>query len=290
MSYNLVDPTTGDLTRVAGGTLYADLPIGSWIKNDMDTLPSGFLKEGDAISQSEYPELYAKYGSTVPYKADTSELSDYSTPITFEQITTGYTMPYDGVLNIGANSTAGSTIAYVTVNGVNVVNLGTTSYTGTFVRFRKGDLVKANNIVSNNYVLKVAYYKKSLIVKAKHVAVPADFMNAVVETNSYSTDETVVGRWIDGKPIYRKVIVSTFGLSPGSSKTLTLSNFGVNNVETPISSTIISSDGGYLGVRNVNVLTSFKTTVVDIVITSSGYSLGSGEQKIILEYTKTTDA
>lgn len=26
----------------------------------------------------------------------------------------------------------------------------------------------------------------------------------------YSTDETVVGKWIDGKPIYRKVFMSTF--------------------------------------------------------------------------------
>lgn len=191
MSYNLVDPTTGDLTRVAGGTLYADLPIGSWIKNDMGTLPSGFLKEGDVISQSEYPELYAKYGSTVPYKADTSELSDYSTPITFEQITTGYTMPYDGVLNIGANSNASSVIANVTVNGELIVNIGTTSYTSTFVRFRKGDVIKVNNIVSNNYVLKVAYYKKSLIVKAMSASLPFDFTEYVRNQNLLSDLENI---------------------------------------------------------------------------------------------------
>lgn len=108
------------------------------------------------------------------------------------------------------------------------------------------------------------------------------------DMNVYSTEEKIVGTWIDGKPIYRKVIVTTFGLPSDGRKTLTLSNFGVNNVETPISSTIISSDGGSLGIRDINVLTSFKPTALDIA-TTSGYSLNSGEQKIILEYTKTTD-
>lgn len=127
--------------------------------------------------------------------------------------------------------------------------------------------------------------KTNELVKVAGNAANADLK----DMNVYSTEEKIVGTWIDGKPIYRKVIVSTFGLPSGGRKTLTLSNFGVNNVETPISSTMISSDGGYLGVRDVNILTSFKTTDLDIVITSSGYSLGSGEQKIILEYTKTTD-
>lgn len=43
MSYNLVNPTTGDLTRVAGGTLYADNPIGSIIPFGSSTIPSGYL-------------------------------------------------------------------------------------------------------------------------------------------------------------------------------------------------------------------------------------------------------
>lgn len=173
------DKTTGELTKIAGGTLYADLPIGSWIKNDMSSLPTGFLKAGDTISPTEYPELYAKYGSTVPYKADKSELSDYSQPITFEQITAGYTMPYDGVMNIGANSTSGSTIAYISINNSRIVNIGAASYTGSFVEFRKGDVVRAHDITTNNYILKVAYYMKSLIVKAKNVGVPTNFSDAI---------------------------------------------------------------------------------------------------------------
>ena len=36
-------------------------------------------------------------------------------------------------------------------------------------------------------------------------------INDVYQNNVYSTDETVVGKWIDGKPIYRKVINSICG-------------------------------------------------------------------------------
>ena len=116
-------------------------------------------------------------------------------------------------------------------------------------------------------------------------------IDKIAETsgNMYSTEETIVGTWIDGKPIYRKVITSTFGLSTSGSKTLTLSNFGVNNVETPISCTLISSDGGYLGIRPNSIVATFKLNVVEVVVISSQWSLRSGEQKIILEYTKTTD-
>ena len=107
---------------------------------------------------------------------------------------------------------------------------------------------------------------------------------------SYSTNEQLIGgTWIDGKPIYRKVIVSTFGLSGGSDKKITLSNFGVNNVETPISCTFISDNGGTVAIRNEGgVYASFFIDAIT-VHTMSGWTLSSGTQKIIIEYTKTTD-
>ena len=174
MSYNLVNPTTGDLTRVAGGTLYADLPIGSWIKNDMDTIPSGFLKEGDTISQTLYPELYAKYGSTVPYRADKSELSEYESINLSNQVT----MQYDGFLSVSASSSARN----IYVNNVRIASaspVGDIDGSGS-IAFKKGDIVRLSNYY--NGCAHVAYYKKSLIVKAKHVGIPADFIDAVNES------------------------------------------------------------------------------------------------------------
>lgn len=199
MALYKVDSDTADLTKVAGGTLYADLPIGSWIKNDMATIPSGFLKVGDTISQSEYPELYAKYGATVPYRADTSELDSYSTNVSYSMLSSssGYKMLYDGFMEIrmqGASGQAGPT-ATLTVNNSIVMQCGNyqdgSRRTQLFF-FRKGDVLKITNGSSSSFECKIAYYKKSLIVKAKQTPVPADFMDAVDDAMNSVDFATIV--------------------------------------------------------------------------------------------------
>lgn len=188
MALYKVDSDTADLTKVAGGTLYADLPIGSWIKNDMATIPSGFLKVGDTISQSEYPELYAKYGSTVPYKADKSELDSYSTNVSYSMLSSssGYTMLYDGFIEIRMQGSSGqaSPVSTLTVNNSTIMQCGNYNdgarKTQSFF-FRKGDVLKVANANSSSFECKIAYYKKSLIVKAKQTPVPVDFMYAVYD-------------------------------------------------------------------------------------------------------------
>lgn len=177
MSVNKVN-SDGSLSRVAGGTLYADLPIGSWVKNDSNTIPSGFLKAGDSISQTLYPELYAIYGSTVPYKADTSELSDWEEVSNVSSVTA----LYDGYM-----SCTGYHLAYyVKVNDVVIGREQTVSNGHANLSFpiKKGDVVGFYNSNDNSSISlspMVAYYKKSLIVKAKQVAVPADFLAKVDE-------------------------------------------------------------------------------------------------------------
>lgn len=193
MSVNKVN-SDGSLSRIAGGTLYADLPVGSWVKNDSNTIPSGFLKAGDTISQTLYPELYAMYGSTVPYKADTSELSDYETitlPTTPE---TAMTMPYDGfyiLANYGVVD-----VHHIYLNGVEI-SMGTTGSAGTgastssTIPFKKGDTMYRINTYSSTLREHVAYYKKSLIVKAKQVAVPFDVAEYIRNQNVLSGIEVV---------------------------------------------------------------------------------------------------
>lgn len=189
MALYKVDSDTADLTKVAGGTLYADLPIGSWIKNDMATIPSGFLKVGDTISQSECPELYAKYGSTVPYRADKSELDSYSTSVSYSMLTSssGYTMLYDGFIEIRMQGSSGqaSPVSTLTVNNSTIMQCGNYNdgarKTQSFF-FRKGDVLKVANANSSSFECKIAYYKKSLIVKAKQTPVPVDLTDAVNES------------------------------------------------------------------------------------------------------------
>lgn len=191
MALYKVDSDTADLTKVAGGTLYADLPIGSWIKNDMATIPSGFLKVGDTISQSECPELYAKYGSTVPYKADTSELSEYET---FTITTSNKEVNYDGILIVNFNPSSSQLFnGTVSVNNVVIGNVSSSGgqQQAVTVEIKKGDNVKYAGSNTGTVTGKIAYYKKSLIIKAKHTPVPADFMNAVDDAISDTTVDTV---------------------------------------------------------------------------------------------------
>ena len=64
MSVNLVDKTTGDLTTIAGETLWADSPIGSILPYGGTSAPSGwFLCQGQAVSRTTYSELFAVIGT-----------------------------------------------------------------------------------------------------------------------------------------------------------------------------------------------------------------------------------
>lgn len=111
-------------------------------------------------------------------------------------------------------------------------------------------------------------------------------LGTLAKEEIYSLEEVKTNKvWIDGKPIYRKVIVSTFSISDGSSKAIPLNN----NIETPISCTFISNNGGEsLGVRNYGTIVDYFPTGLTIY-TETGWALASGEHIIILEYTKATD-
>ena len=65
MALYKVDSDTADLTKVAGGTLYADNPIGSILPYGGAIAPSGwFICQGQAISRSNYAELFNVIGTT----------------------------------------------------------------------------------------------------------------------------------------------------------------------------------------------------------------------------------
>ena len=64
MSYNLVDPTTGDLTRVAGGGF--SIPVGTLIQQYKKKPISGYLYcDGSTFDENKYPALYMYLGTNV---------------------------------------------------------------------------------------------------------------------------------------------------------------------------------------------------------------------------------
>lgn len=64
MSFNKVN-NDGSVTRVAGGTLYADAPVGAIIPYGGTTAPDGFLLcQGQAVSRTTYAELFKVIGTS----------------------------------------------------------------------------------------------------------------------------------------------------------------------------------------------------------------------------------
>ena len=119
---------------------------------------------------------------------------------------------------------------------------------------------------------------------------PTYFMKNTYSADSvYSTDEMIIGRWIDGKPLYRKVIQGNI-----TSKDQSL--FVVNeNVKTMISIYGYDSPDGiyyfpfnYTQDGSTQKAIFYKKDTDTIEFRSN--SSGSGEVfVVILEYTKTTD-
>lgn len=65
MSVNLVNQTDASLAPIAGGTLYADEPIGAILPFGGSTVPNGFLLcNGAAVSRTTYVELFEVIGTS----------------------------------------------------------------------------------------------------------------------------------------------------------------------------------------------------------------------------------
>lgn len=115
--------------------------------------------------------------------------------------------------------------------------------------------------------------------------------NIELTLNTYSTDETRVGTWIDGKPLYRKV------LNIGS-----LPNTSIKTIDTGLSNTNVQ----YVKIYGIAQADSFVSSIpsarsnfndgIYMWINSNGQlSIETGRDRsdllgyAILEYTKTTD-
>ncbi len=115
-----------------------------------------------------------------------------------------------------------------------------------------------------------------------------------IKSENYSTTEQVVGTWIDGKPVYQKVIENT----------VTLNSYAVvgtiNNVKDTISVNWLVAPSnfgsfGRTGYLNSNYYTGIQAEIdASNVLTISiwgkeGTNGASTSVRVIVRYTKTTD-
>lgn len=121
-----------------------------------------------------------------------------------------------------------------------------------------------------------------------------DTKNYVDGTNSYSTNEVKTGgKWIDGKPIYRKVV--NFGALPNATiKGVTFDNINADTF-MKIEGIAMSANSTAITIPFTDV--SSTTQSISIFANSTSVSINAGSVNrsdynkcyIILEYTKTTD-
>lgn len=198
MSVNAVN-SDGSLLRVAGGTLYADAPIGTISPFGGSTIPSGYLLcNGQAVSRTSYKELFATIG--VAFGSGDGSTT-FNVPDLREATTKGVGLNSKSSVHYDADGVAlgefiedrvqdhlhrtklfnmnfqvgGENVAPLTENGGSGV--GTV---GDIVVGRHGATTEVK-AVGVNY-----------IIKAKQVAVPADFMSAIEEVVGETTN------WING--------------------------------------------------------------------------------------------
>ena len=133
--------------------------------------------------------------------------------------------------------------------------------------------------------------KTNELVKVAGNAANADLK----DMNVYSTEEKIVGTWIDGKPIYRKVISST--LSDPLTGLVEIAH-NIQNIETPIrivfgkakvpgSSNNITLPSQYDSTTFIQ-LGAFSDTYVQLFAGSTNWT-SLKEITLCLEYTKKTD-
>ena len=119
--------------------------------------------------------------------------------------------------------------------------------------------------------------------------------SGIIKNNIYSSEETIVGTWIDGKPIYRKVI--DFGALPNNTtKTYDTGDLKIDTFTEPIRGTTESATGFCSGVPFVHIGNNSYGVSINYNKNTNKISVQTGYDRsvqiktyVILEYTKTTD-
>ena len=292
------DSQNEELHRIAGGTLYADLPIGFILPSFEDVAPVGFLKLTDTlanrtVSRTTYKELFdwatAKglIGTGKPFgvgDGSTTFVIPDGREIAFKGIgenASGASHVKSGGLAVGefiddrlktfkdgnGNTYGGARSCATGANGLVICNSNEASVA-----------LSGTGATTEVKALGCHYY-----IKAKNVGVPADFIKEVSKLNSYSTDEINTGRtWIDGKPIYRK---SFSGTSIPSDKIIG-SVTNCDGVVSILGTIKNSADGNWLPVSYSGVVYCLVRANNTVYLDGGNYT--ASKYLVTVEYTKTT--
>ena len=272
-------------------------PVGTLIQQYKKVPMSGYLYcDGSTFDQNAYPALYMYLGSNV--------LPDYRECVMVgaEENTTDTIATHDvygegefkdDQLQDHGHNTAPRYLYNAsdswTGQGIGIGNTGTAIHDSLNV----SNAIDARIDTTTHGKQKAVYvYIKATsgLAENQQDNVLNDVKGYVDNSNSYSTDEVKTGgKWIDGKPIYRKVV--DFGALPNST-TKNVAH-GVNNIGdiTHIYGVAHSSDKMTIPLpypRNIPIVLYATQNDVAIEIHTGDYT-DFTRSEITIEYTKTTD-
>ena len=110
----------------------------------------------------------------------------------------------------------------------------------------------------------------------------------------YSTNEQIIGKWIDGKPLYRKVIKTTMAETSQSGKYVNKDvPIGLNIDFVYVAKAILISETQYMllpYINNAGYSTKcfFEKSGMHLTLANGNSDFNNGETYVIIEYTKAT--
>ena len=303
-----IDDKTNEISAVAAMSVAEGMPtsIGTIIPYMGKTAPADYLAcDGAEYNISDYPDLSSfittQFGSVNFFGGDgakTFAVPNLNGEFLRGTGTNAHTNQGSGA-DVGVHQNATEDVAICRYNGnpdklytaydaeeddSEVYNYDSITKTSNQYKYFANGLIGDQANTAGYYTSRPTNTSVLYCIKA----LPA----AIRQIDIYSTDETIVGRWIDGKPAYRKVFKGTRTVSDGEEVTIDISEL---NIETPISMNGFYNGNSYDHTFqnpagwNWSGSNRFLLYLQDFnKIKISSTSMWT-EYTIILEYTKTTD-
>lgn len=118
-------------------------------------------------------------------------------------------------------------------------------------------------------------------------------INNVDEKFNYSTEEKVVGTWIDGKPLYQKTYSGTMVNASSEAKNIINIDVDYSEIWIDLQNSFITSQNESLTLNYYFAPTDYSRTYIkkdqNAVRIKTGVDLSGRNYIITLKYTKTTD-
>lgn len=204
---------TGEYKNIAGGTMYADSPIGSILPYGGTSAPSGWMIcNGASLLRTDYAELFAVIGTAF----GSADSTHFNIPdLRGEFLRGAGTNSHSGQGNggsVGTHQDATGIDSFITeqtthrlVAGYGAQNRNSTINADASTRSGLTGCAyqKVEQSITDVYVdrcfVRPTNTSVNYIIKAKMVALPADFMDALndkqdaTDNNLQTTDKTIVG-------------------------------------------------------------------------------------------------